>query len=145
MPGAGEARRLLRSSRPRAIDDTADLTHAELERRDHTNEVDLRRSFGAGIKWLLVGQVVVTNIVFISYAWFGRDWDVAEEVMIAWLSATVVQVVGLAKIVTESLFNPDRTKRYATRDDSELGPAATRAYQDAVRRALARAQPPRAE
>lgn len=55
----------------------------------------------------LAAQVAVANVVFALYAWLGHDFAVPAETMIAYLSATVIEVIGVVAIVTRYLF-PNR-------------------------------------
>lgn len=58
--------------------------------------------------WVLLGallaQLALADAVFIVYAWRGVHWDIPGPVMTAWLSATVVEVIGVVYAITRSLF-----------------------------------------
>lgn len=60
----------------------------DLYRRDLEQDIELKEQYASNIARLLVGQVVVTNLVFVVYAWAGMKWRVPENVMIAWISST---------------------------------------------------------
>lgn len=58
--------------------------------------------------WVLLGallaQLALADSVFVVYAWRGVGWDIPGVVMTAWLSATVVEVIGVVYAITRSLF-----------------------------------------
>lgn len=55
----------------------------------------------------VVAQIILADVVFIVYAWAGRGWDVPTPAITAWLSATVLQAVTVALVITRYLFPPD--------------------------------------
>jgi hypothetical protein len=70
-------------------------------------EHDLRERYATWILKILGAQLVVTDLVFLAFAWFGEGWDLSPGVIEVWLAATVVQIVGIVLVVTRHLF-PDR-------------------------------------
>jgi uncharacterized membrane protein YcjF (UPF0283 family) len=78
---------------------------------------ELKRSYAKVFMWAMLVQVVVADVIFVVYAWAGKGWNVDPKVMIAWLSATVVQVVAVVAIITQGLF--DREKRSTVRKAKE--------------------------
>ena len=65
-------------------------------------------------KWyarlLLLGmaaQVIFANVIFWRYS-TAAEWKMPSEVVIAWLSGTVVEIIGLVLIITRSLFPPGK-------------------------------------
>jgi hypothetical protein len=81
-----------------------------LELLARRQELQLKGSYAKGILWLLGLQFAVADLVFIVYAWAGRDWNLSAQVIDVWLGATVVQVIGVVQIVTRHLF-PRRDNR----------------------------------
>jgi hypothetical protein len=75
-------------------------------------EHGLRQCYADWILRMLGAQFLVADIVFVTFAWAGRRWDLPPEVVEVWLAATVVQVVGVVAIVTRHLF-PGRDGRPA--------------------------------
>ena len=71
-------------------------------------EHDLREQYATWILKILGAQLIVTDLVFLAFAWVGKDWDLSAGVIEVWLAATVVQIVGIVLVVTRHLF-PDRT------------------------------------
>jgi hypothetical protein len=71
-------------------------------------EHDLREQYATWILKILGAQLIVTDLVFLAFAWFGKDWDLSAGVIEVWLAATVVQIVGIVLVVTRHLF-PDRS------------------------------------
>jgi hypothetical protein len=70
-------------------------------------EHGLRQSYADWIIRVLGAQLLVADLVFIVFAWVGRDWDLTSGVIEIWLAATVVQVIAIVAIVTRHLF-PNR-------------------------------------
>lgn len=79
----------------------------ELKRRFAEQEYELRKAYATRILILLFGQFLISNAVFVAFAWAGRDWQLTTAVIDVWLAATAVQVVGIVLVVTRSLF-PER-------------------------------------
>lgn len=75
-------------------------------------EHGLRQSYADWLLWLLAGQFLIADAVFVAFAWVGRRWDLPPQVIEVWLVATVVQVVGVVAIVSRHLF-PNRDGRAA--------------------------------
>ena len=63
----------------------------------------MKKGLGYAAFWVVGAQLVIADAAFIWYA-FARDWDIPPEVMIGWLSATVVQVVGVVLVIARHLF-----------------------------------------
>lgn len=53
---------------------------------------------------LVAAQLFVADAVFIVYAWAGRSWDLDPGVVQFWLGATIVELIGVALVVTQYLF-----------------------------------------
>lgn len=70
-------------------------------------EVDLMEKYGRWLLNILVGQLFVADLGFFLYAWLGKHWRVEASIMQVWLSATVVEVIGMVYVVTKYLF-PER-------------------------------------
>ncbi len=66
-------------------------------------DIELKGKYARWVPYLLIGQLVAANTLMFLYAGLGRDWDVPPEVIITWLSASVVEVVGIALVVTRYL------------------------------------------
>jgi hypothetical protein len=81
----------------------------ELKRRFAEQEYDLKKTYAHSIIRLLGLQMLVANAVFVTFAWAGEHWKLETAVIDVWLGATVVQVVGIALVVTRHLF-PQRDK-----------------------------------
>ncbi|MBS1883254.1 MAG: hypothetical protein JSS97_09885 [Actinobacteria bacterium] len=84
----------------------------ELRRLFAEQEHGLRQSYGDWILWILGAQFAVADVVFVTFAWAGKRWDLPPEVIEVWLAATVVQIVGVVAVVTRHLF-PSRDERPA--------------------------------
>lgn len=76
----------------------------DLERQDRSQDIGLKKRYASWLLTLLSGQIAVTNLVFVVYAWAGRGWDVPDGVVLGWLAATVVELIGVVAIVVHHLF-----------------------------------------
>jgi hypothetical protein len=96
-----------------AVEMPAHLTH--LAERERVQDLELRRlfaeqehvlrqSYADWILRILGAQFVVADIVFVAFAWVGEGWNLPPGVIEVWLAATVVQILGVAGIVTRHLF-----------------------------------------
>ncbi|OII27569.1 hypothetical protein [Frigoribacterium sp. MCBA15_019] len=74
---------------------------------DHDLDVRLKALVARWSVGAMIGQLVVADGVFVLYAWLGRDWDIEPAVILGWLSATVVEVIGIVVIVARYLFPKD--------------------------------------
>ncbi len=84
--------------------------HHGLEGADHKQDIELKKTYA---KWLLIlvaAQLVVADGVFVAYAWAGVAWNLDTAVIQAWLGATMIELVGVALVVTRYLF-PRRDRK----------------------------------
>lgn len=78
--------------------------HHGLEGADHKQDIELKKTYA---KWLLIlvaAQLAVADAVFVAYAWAGVNWDLETAVVQAWLGATMIELVGVALVITRYLF-----------------------------------------
>ena len=76
----------------------------QLEARDRAQDIGLKRIY-AWVYLVMMGvQILIADTVFVLYAELGVDWRLPSAVIIGWLSATVVEVIGVVLVVTRSLF-----------------------------------------
>lgn len=92
------------------LDEKAKLQEITLRGAYASQELDLRREYASRLLKLLAVELVVTNAVFIAFAWAGKGWNLETAVIDVWLGATVIQVVGVVAVVTRHLF-PQRDVR----------------------------------
>jgi hypothetical protein len=78
--------------------------HEALKGLDHWQDIQLKRSYAMALLRLVAGQLFVADAVFIVYAWAGRGWDLEPSVVQFWLGATIVELIGVALVVTQYLF-----------------------------------------
>lgn len=90
---------------------TVDQIVVESKRFDHS----LKKTFGRVILWLVIVQVLISNIIILSHFFGGIGNTVEPTVLVAWISGTVIESIGLMTVVTKYLFNP------AASDKSEPG------------------------
>ncbi|MGD0452308.1 MAG: hypothetical protein ABSB69_01805 [Solirubrobacteraceae bacterium] len=82
----------------------------ETKRERDKQEIELRRTYANGLLRILTGQLVIADLVFVVFAWAGKDWNLSTAVIDTWLGAVVVQVVGVVLVVTRHLF-PQRDSK----------------------------------
>jgi hypothetical protein len=80
---------------------TDDLTYREGHQR-----LDLRGRYANGALIGVAVQLAIADAVFIAYG-FGVKWNIPTPAIATWLSATVVEVIGVVLVITRSLF-PDK-------------------------------------
>jgi hypothetical protein len=69
----------------------------------------LRKTIAHHVGWAIAIQIGIADAVFLTYGlWNG--WNVPGSTIVAWLSATVVQVIAVGLVVTKSLFPPGSPK-----------------------------------
>lgn len=71
---------------------------------NYLQDTRMRRNFAIWAAGVVTAQLVASNIIFVFYASKGRDWDVPTTAISAWLSATLVEVVGIVLVVARYLF-----------------------------------------
>ena len=74
-----------------------------LENQDRQQDVKLKRRYANGALFAIGTQLLVADAVFVVYGW-RNHWQLAPEVMLGWLSATVVEVIGVVLVITRYLF-----------------------------------------
>lgn len=79
----------------------------QLEIDDLQEIVRLKKILARGAFIAVGAQLLIADSAFIIYA-FANSWKLPPEVMIGWLSSTVVQTVGIVFIIARHLF-PNRT------------------------------------
>jgi hypothetical protein len=65
----------------------------------------LRRRVADHVSLAIAVQVGLADAAFLTYG-FWNHWRVPGSTVIAWLSATVIQVIAVGLVVTKSLFPP---------------------------------------
>lgn len=78
--------------------------HKALVGLDHWQDIQLKRTYA---KWLLIlvaAQLFVADAVFVTYAWAGENWHLETGVIQVWLAATLVELIGVALVITRYLF-----------------------------------------
>jgi hypothetical protein len=89
----------------REVRPTSELTPWEqLKHADLQQDIMLRRRYARRMLQILGGELLFVNGLFFLYTWLGVHWKIPEGTMQVWLSATVVQVVGIVYVVTRYLF-----------------------------------------
>jgi hypothetical protein len=86
--------------------------HEALEGADHRQDIELKKSYAKWLLRLVAAQLVIADAVFIAYAWAGAHWDLHTSVIQAWLGSTMVELIGVALVITRYLF-PRRDRKSA--------------------------------
>jgi len=77
------------------------------ERETHATQAEenreLRKRIANQVSLAAALQVAVADTAFLTYG-FWNHWNIPGSTMIAWLSSTVVQVIAVGLVVTNSLF-----------------------------------------
>jgi hypothetical protein len=78
--------------------------YLHLEKLAQLQDIELKREYANWAKRVLNVRLAAADAVFVAYAWAGQDWHLEAAVIDVWLGATVVQIVGIALVVTRHLF-----------------------------------------
>jgi hypothetical protein len=78
--------------------------HKALVGIDHFQDIKLKKKYANWLLWLITIQLVVADAVFITYAWEGKHWQLEAGVIQVWLVATLVELIGVALVITRYLF-----------------------------------------
>jgi hypothetical protein len=82
------------------------LAAAQADKAHQQNQ--LRQRFFTWARWIVSGALAGNFGIFITY--MVSQWNhIADKVMMAWISATVVEVLGLAYIIAKYLFGDPKT------------------------------------
>lgn len=104
-----EIREIVRSEREGEPNDAAPLkkldeTGKALKNQDRAQDIQLKGAYAVTLLVLMGLQILVAHVIFVVYA-HNTGWaNVEPRVIIAWLSATVVQVIAVTAIVVRYLF-----------------------------------------
>lgn len=83
--------------------------HEALAGIDHWQDITLKKTYAKWLLWLVTVQLFVADVVFVVYAWAGKGWNLEAGVIEVWLAATLVELIGVALVITRYLF-PRRDK-----------------------------------
>jgi hypothetical protein len=78
--------------------------HKALVGIDHFQDIKLKKKYATWLLWLITIQLVVADTVFIVYAETGKHWQLEASVIQVWLIATLVELIGVALVITRYLF-----------------------------------------
>jgi hypothetical protein len=84
----------------------AEVKRAETRAEQDSDNRKMREKIAEWVSYAVGAQVVLADVVFLIYG-FGNEWHVPPETIVAWLSATVVQVIAVGLVITKSLFPPE--------------------------------------
>jgi hypothetical protein len=83
-----------------------------LDLRDKWQKLRLRWIFAVALLALTLAQIGIVDRFLWVYA-ENQAWDIPSSVIVAYLSATVVEVLGVLAIIVRYLFDEGRGKRKA--------------------------------
>lgn len=77
---------------------------AKNTRREQENQ--LRKKVATWSLWFVLGQLIVTNATIVAYivTMLVLKQYVPTEVLITWLSSTIVEIIGILWVIARSLF-----------------------------------------
>lgn len=78
--------------------------HKALVGIDHFQDIKLKKKYANWLLWLITIQLVVADAVFVAYAWEGEHWQLDASVIQVWLITTLVELIGVALVITRYLF-----------------------------------------
>ncbi len=79
-----------------------ELSKSSLKLRDRRQNMRLRMQLAWFAIVVVSAQLIVANVFFGHYLF--REDEVDTTIMVAWLSATVVEVIGIVVIIARNLF-----------------------------------------
>lgn len=78
--------------------------HQALIGIDHWQDIQLKKTYAKWLLRLVAAQLFVADAVFIAYAWAGERWHLDTAVIQVWLVSTLVELIGVALVITRYLF-----------------------------------------
>ena len=92
-------------SRVEIVSSDEELSLAALKSRDRKQTISLKRTLAYFAIVAVSVQLLCANVMFALYLWT-PEWreNTPPEVIIAWMSATVVEVIGIVVIIARNLF-----------------------------------------
>jgi hypothetical protein len=78
--------------------------HKALVGIDHFQDIKLKKKYANWLLWLITIQLVIADAVFVIYAEKGKHWELEPSVIQIWLIATLVELIGVALVITRYLF-----------------------------------------
>ena len=78
--------------------------HKALVGVDHWQDIQLKKTYAKWLLRLVAAQLVIADAVFVAYAWAGKQWELDASVIQVWLGSTLVELIGVALVITRYLF-----------------------------------------
>jgi low temperature requirement protein LtrA len=82
---------------------------AVVKMRDKEQDIALKKILAWASVAFVAFQLIIANLFFGFYLWHARE-TTPNSIMMAWLSATVIEVIAILGIIARSLF-PGRKNR----------------------------------
>jgi hypothetical protein len=89
------------------IEQPSKLAEAGISQEDlenHFQDIKLKKRYATWLLWLITIQLILADTVFVAYAWAGEHWHLDASVIQVWLVATLVELIGVALVITRYLF-----------------------------------------
>lgn len=99
--------------------DAIKLRRQETYLENQRQNLSLRKSIARVSMWAVGIQMYLTNATFLLYM-AALEFKPEPMVMIAWMSSTVVQIVGIALVVAKGIF-PQRNGTKMKDEENDLG------------------------
>ena len=80
------------------------MSSEELATESKRHDLRLRKRVGTFAIIGVSAELLIANLVFVLYAWQGEQWKIPIGAIDVWLSATVIQVIGILYVITNYLF-----------------------------------------
>jgi hypothetical protein len=78
--------------------------HKALAGIDRWQDIQLKKTYASWLLRLVAAQLLVADVVFVVYAWVGEHWELDTAVVQIWLVTTLVELIGVALVITRYLF-----------------------------------------
>lgn len=78
--------------------------HKALVGIDHWQDIQLKKTYARWLLRLVAAQLFLADVVFVVYAWVGEHWELDAAVVQVWLVTTLVELIGVALVITRYLF-----------------------------------------
>ncbi|WP_072713759.1 hypothetical protein, partial [Rhodococcus rhodnii] len=99
LSGPGDPNKPTNQVQPERAENEAWAAAAERAKDNNSH----RRKLVTWTMWAVSVSLLINAVIFCVY--MGSQWgQISDAVMIAWITATVVEVLGIAYIITSDLF-----------------------------------------
>lgn len=79
------------------------IRNQTLKTKNREQDIKLRKRLASWAIFFVGLQLIASNLFFGFYLWHNKS-DPSQQVMTAWLAASVVEVIGILLVIARSLF-----------------------------------------